>query len=80
MYYLRNDIDVVAGGDRQAVTLGVDPHKLRIICLVIITLGVSMTVCYTGTIGFVGLVAPHIARMYFGSRCRLLLPASALIG
>jgi len=37
-------------------------------------------VCYTGTIGFVGLVAPHMARRFVGSGCRYLIPCSAAIG
>ncbi|MBR2393960.1 MAG: iron chelate uptake ABC transporter family permease subunit, partial [Candidatus Methanomethylophilaceae archaeon] len=37
-------------------------------------------VCYTGTIGFVGLVGPHIARLFVGNNNKLLIPLSAIIG
>jgi len=80
MYFIRNEIDIVAQGDNNAITLGINPNKLRIISLIIISLATATIVCYTGTIGFVGLVAPHIARRYFGSKCRLLIPGSAVIG
>lgn len=80
LYLLRDGIDLVAQGDNNALTLGVDPNRLRIICLVIVSIGTAITVCYTGTIGFIGLVAPHLARMAVGSKCRLLIPCSAAIG
>ena len=80
MYYIRREIDIVAQGDAGAMTLGINPYKLRIIALVIVSFATAIIVCYTGTIGFVGLVAPHIARHYFGSKCRLLIPGSAVIG
>lgn len=80
MYLIRNEIDIVAQGDHNAITLGINPNRLRIIALVIVSLATAIIVCYTGTIGFVGLVAPHIARRYFGSKCRLLIPGSAAIG
>lgn len=40
----------------------------------------SGAICFTGVVGFIGLVAPHIARMLFGSDNLFLIPASALIG
>jgi len=80
MYWIRNEIDIVAQGDHGAMTLGVNPYRLRIIALVFVSLATAIIVCYTGTIGFVGLVAPHIARRYFSSKCRLLIPGSAVIG
>lgn len=73
-------IDVVSQGDNQAITLGVNPNLTRLLCLIVISLGTSIIVCHTGTIGFIGLVAPHIARKYVGSGCRQLIPASAAIG
>ena len=40
----------------------------------------AVAVCYTGTIGFVGLVAPHIARLFVGSNNKILVPISAIVG
>ena len=80
LYYLREQIDILAQGDNCAITLGINPNKLRLISLILVSVSSAIIVCYTGTIGFVGLVAPHIARTFFGSKCRLLIPASAVIG
>ncbi len=73
-------IDIVAQGDNGALTLGVDPNRLRVFCLVVISVGTAIIVCYTGTIGFVGLVAPHIARVFVGADCRGLILCSAAVG
>ncbi|MBQ3735423.1 MAG: iron ABC transporter permease [Candidatus Methanomethylophilaceae archaeon] len=80
LWLMYRKINVVAIGDKEATTLGVDPNKTRIICLICISLGTALIVCYTGTIGFVGLVAPHIARAIVKSNCRYLIPTSATIG
>jgi len=80
MFYLRERIDIVAQSDNQALCLGVNPNRLRIVSLTVVSLATAIVVCYTGTIGFVGLVAPHIARIFVGSKMKLLLPASASVG
>lgn len=80
LWIWHSKIDVIAQGDNQAITLGVNPNLMRILCLVFISIGTSIIVCHTGTIGFVGLVAPHIARRFVGSGCRQLIPASAALG
>lgn len=79
-FVLAKDINVLMAGDNISQSLGINPIKLRIICFLIVTLGVAVAVCYTGTIGFVGLVAPHIARLFTGNNNRLLIPASAITG
>ena len=73
-------LDIVSQGDTNAVSLGVNPNRTRIIFMVIISISVAIVVCYTGTIGFVGLIAPHIARILVGSRCIVLVPCSAVLG
>ncbi len=80
LWIMYRRINIVSLGDNQAITLGVDPNKTRIVCLILISLGTAAIVCYTGTIGFVGLVAPHIARAIVKSNCRYLIPTSAAIG
>ena len=67
-------------GDERARALGVDVARLRLRSLVLISLLTGIAVAFAGTIGFVGLVAPHVARMLVGEDQRLLLPAAALIG
>lgn len=67
-------------GDERARGLGVDVSRLRIRSFAIISALTGVAVAFVGTIGFVGLVAPHIARMLVGEDQRGLLPASALFG
>ena len=77
---LSKNINVLTAGDKVSQSLGVDPVRLRIICFLLISVAIAVVVCNTGTIGFVGLVAPHIARLFTGNDNRLLIPASATIG
>jgi iron complex transport system permease protein len=74
------DINALGAGDETAKSLGVDVEKTRVICMVLVSLITASVVCFTGTIGFIGLVAPHITRMVIGGDHRFLLPASALVG
>ncbi|MDD4652569.1 MAG: iron ABC transporter permease, partial [Methanothrix sp.] len=74
------DINALGAGDETAKSLGVDVEKTRVICMVLVALITASVICFTGTIGFIGLVAPHITRMVIGGDHRFLLPASALVG
>jgi iron complex transport system permease protein len=67
-------------GDERARGLGVDVQRLRLRSFVLISALTGVAVAFVGTIGFVGLVAPHIARMLVGEDQRSFLPASALYG
>lgn len=67
-------------GDARASAIGVDVQKLRIKMFVLVALLTAGAVSFVGTIGFVGLVAPHIARMLVGEDQRVLLPMAALAG
>lgn len=67
-------------GDERARGLGVDVARLRMRAFAIVSALTGVAVAFVGTIGFVGLVAPHIARMLVGEDQRSLLPASALYG
>jgi len=78
--FLSRGINVLSAGDNSATSLGVNPVKLRMICFIIVSISVAVAVCFTGPIGFVGLVSPHIARMLIGSNIRYLIPSSAAIG
>ncbi len=73
-------VDALSEGDNISISLGVDPKRSRLICLVMISLCTATIVCYVGTIGFVGLICPHIARAFTGSASKYLIPVSALIG
>jgi iron complex transport system permease protein len=74
------DINALGAGDETAKSLGVNVEKTRVICMVLVSLITASVICFTGTIGFIGLVAPHITRMVIGGDHRFLLPASALVG
>ena len=67
-------------GDERAQSLGVDVEKLRRKVFAIVALLTAGAVAFVGTIGFVGLVAPHLARMLVGEDQRLLMPAAGVMG
>lgn len=78
--YMANQLNVMGIGDESAQTLGVDVERRRLVILMVITLVAASVVSFTGVIGFVGLVAPHIARTLIGSDNRYLIPASGVVG
>lgn len=67
-------------GEDRAASLGVDVGRLRLETLVLVSLLAAFPVAFVGTIGFVGLVGPHLARMVIGEDQRFFLPASLLAG
>lgn len=73
-------LDLLGLGDDLASGLGVAVERTRRFTLLIAVLLASATVAVMGTIAFVGLIAPHIARRLVGSRHHVLLPASAGVG
>ena len=74
------DLNALAAGDEVARNLGVDIDRTRAYCLLLATLMASGSMAFTGVIGFVGLMAPHICRMLIGNDHRFLIPGSALAG
>lgn len=67
-------------GEDRAISFGIDVKRLRLGSLLRISILTALAVAFVGPIAFIGLVAPHIARMMFGEDHRFYLPASALIG
>lgn len=67
-------------GEARARSLGVDVTRLRLKTLVLVALMTSTAISFVGVIGFVGLVAPHIARMLVGEDQRFFIPLSMLSG
>lgn len=78
--FVSGSVNVLAAGDDEAHGLGLNAVLFRVFCFLAISVAVAIAVCYTGTIGFVGLVAPHIARIFTGNDNRLLIPAAAAVG
>ncbi|MCZ2812012.1 iron ABC transporter permease [Modestobacter sp. VKM Ac-2979] len=73
-------LDALAIGDDTAHTLGVAPARFRLLLLVLVSLAIGVLVSASGSIGFVGLVIPHLARRMVGATHRRAVPVAALIG
>ena len=67
-------------GEDRAMSFGIHVRRLRLASLLRISLLAALSVAFVGPIGFIGLVAPHIARMLFGEDHRYYLPGSVLTG
>ena len=80
MMVFARDLNVMLLGEEGARGLGVDPELLQKILLTLVALVTGAAVSVTGTIGFVGLIVPHMIRLIVGPDHRLLLPVSALGG
>jgi iron complex transport system permease protein len=74
------DLNVMGAGDERAKSLGVNVERTRVFIMLIASLLTAGIVCFTGTIGFIGLVAPHVCRIVIGGDNRFLIPASGLFG
>lgn len=67
-------------GDEKAKGLGINVERLRLKVFIWVSILIGAAVCFVGTIGFIGLAGPHIARMLVGEDQRFFLPTSALAG
>ena len=73
-------ISLISMGDDVATNLGVKTNRTRILGMIIVVTLAGVSVSAVGSIGFVGLVIPHIARKLVGVNYRLIIPMSALLG
>ncbi|HKE93186.1 MAG TPA: iron ABC transporter permease [Povalibacter sp.] len=73
-------LNVLVRGELQARTLGAPVRGMRIAIFIASSILTAATVTSAGTIGFVGLVTPHLVRLLVGTNHRFVLPASALLG
>lgn len=80
LYLLRFRLDLLSLGEEEAAALGVRVGPTRLVVLVAVALVTAAVVAVAGIVGWVGLLAPHLARMLMGPNHRVLLPASALVG
>lgn len=78
--FLSKKLNVLAAGDDMANSLGVSANNLRTIIMIVVALMAAAIVSFTGLIGFVGLVVPHVVRLFIGADNRYLIPASATFG
>ncbi|RWS41715.1 iron ABC transporter permease [Bacillus mycoides] len=77
---LGRSISLISMGDDVATNLGVKTNRTRILGMIIVVILAGVSVSAVGSIGFVGLVIPHIARKLVGVNHRLIIPMSALLG
>ncbi len=76
----RRQLDVLRVGDEEAMTLGSEVRRIRLIVVIAATLGTAAVVSVSGLIGFVGIMVPHLVRLVAGSSYRVVLPLSILVG
>ncbi|MDH5377644.1 MAG: iron ABC transporter permease, partial [Gammaproteobacteria bacterium] len=77
---LARDLNVLSRGEDLATTLGLRVQRVRIGTFLLASLTTAVAVSVAGTVGFVGLVIPHLVRLLFGSDNRIVIPFSILLG
>ncbi|WP_261982879.1 FecCD family ABC transporter permease, partial [Pseudomonas syringae group genomosp. 3] len=77
---LGRSLNALMGGDQTATSLGLQVRNVRLLVFLIASLMTGVLVALCGSIGFVGLMVPHIARRLVGSEHRRLLPVATLLG
>jgi len=80
IYSYARPLNLIVTGEETAMQLGVNVERTKIILFLAGSLVTALAVSFSGIIGFVGLIIPHIMRMLLGPDHRLLLPASFLFG
>lgn len=80
LFTLRWRINLLAMGDEEAQSLGVNPSRVRLLVIAGATLLTSAAVSISGIVGWIGLIIPHMARMVVGPDNKILLPASLSLG
>jgi len=80
IYSTAADLNLLLSGEQEALHLGVDVPRVKLVVYVSASLLTGLAVSVSGTIGFVGLLVPHVMRLFFGSDHRLLIPATAIGG
>ncbi|MCG7840898.1 MAG: iron ABC transporter permease [Methanomassiliicoccales archaeon] len=80
MLFYAKEFNVILLGDEQARQLGMNVKRFKTTMFMLVSALASVCVAFTGIIGFVGLIVPHLARMIVGGDHRLLLPASMMLG
>ncbi len=80
LMYMARVLNTMNSGDAYSKSIGININRARIIVLAIVSLVAAGIVSFTGIIGFIGLVGPHIARMFVGSDNKVLIPAAGLMG
>ena len=80
IYTTASDLNLLLAGEKEAMHLGVDVPRVRLVVYIAASLLTGLAVSVSGAIGYVGLIVPHVMRFIFGSDHRVLLPTAALGG
>jgi iron complex transport system permease protein len=80
IYTTASDLNLLLNGEKEAMHLGVDVRRVRLVVYIAASLLTGLAVSFSGAIGYVGLLVPHVMRMIFGSDHRILIPTSAFGG
>ncbi len=80
IYATSSDLNLILTGEQEARHLGVNVHRVRLVVYIAASALTGLAVSVSGTIGYVGLLVPHVMRMLFGTDYRLLIPTSAIGG
>ena len=80
IWFFSRDLDIMTFGDDQAMSMGVETRTKKTTFIILTSLLTGVCVAFAGTIGFIDLVAPHVVRKIFGSKHKVVVPMSFLIG
>jgi iron complex transport system permease protein len=80
LYGFSRHLNLITAGHDSAMQMGVDVRRIKTVCFVTVSLLMGLVVSFSGLIGFVGLIVPHLARMSMGTDHRLLMPVAGLGG
>jgi iron complex transport system permease protein len=80
IYTTATDLNLLLAGEKEAMHLGVDVPRVRLVVYIAASLLTGLAVSVSGVIGYVGLLVPHVMRLIFGSDHRILLPTAAFGG
>jgi iron complex transport system permease protein len=80
IYTTASDLNLLLSGEKEAMHLGVDVPRVRLVVYIAASVLTGLAVSVSGAIGFVGLLVPHVMRQLYGSDHRMLLPTVALGG
>src|SRR5712671_3033130 len=80
IYTTASDLNLLLAGEKEAMHLGVDVRRVRLVVYIAASILTGLAVSVSGAIGYVGLLVPHVMRLLFGSDHRILLPTAAFGG
>jgi iron complex transport system permease protein len=80
IYTTASDLNLLLAGEKEAMHLGVDVPRVRLVVYIAASFLTGLAVSVSGAVGYVGLIVPHVMRFIFGSDHRTLLPTAAIGG